>query len=209
MTDLPDEDTIRVRRPAGGVRRPAPGDARQSAAAPVQDAAAPDARTGDPVPGATEPAEPGGEAIRPRRHRTTYVDPDADIDQTDGSTIVARRESRRRAAREQAATQPQAPVPQPDPTPAASDPPVARTRTTRPAPGIVAADAVYGARAADPVIAARTTPAGHAPQVPADGDAAARRHRHRVRRTALIVVVSASAVGLGAVASLIVVALTP
>ncbi|GAA3203160.1 hypothetical protein [Microbacterium terregens] len=222
MTDLPDEDTIRVRRSAGGVLRGVPAADREPDAAPVsgagaaeradpQDGADP-AGAADPPSSLTEPIDPlsadaHSDEIHPVRHRATYVDPESEIEQTDGSTIVARRESRRRAAREHAAMQPRVP-PLPRPP---HDAPAAPVRPGRAAsaPGVAATDAVYGARTADPVFASRTAPPLHAPQTPADGTATARRHRQRARRTALIVVVSASAVGVAAAASLVALALMP
>lgn len=151
-------------------------------------------------PGADMPgADPPDDETIPVRRTQRIVASD-----TDGSTFVARRETRRRATR--------GPVDGRGPV-AASDrlPPP----TPVDAPGRVAAapdaaaGAVYGARAPEPVIASRAAPPERLPQAPVDGDAAASAQRRRARRTALIVLISASAVALTAAASLLLVALAP
>lgn len=119
----------------------------------------------------------------------------------DGSTVIAHRESRRRAAR--------------DPAGAGRSASSSRPAPPAPAPGgrvaaapAAASDAVYSARAADPVVATRSAPPERIPQVPVDGDAVAAMQRRRARRTALIVVIAASAVVLGSAAWLLAIALT-
>jgi hypothetical protein len=125
-------------------------------------------------------------------------------EQTDGSTVIARRETRRRAARDQpehdrapmaasARFSPSTPIPTPGRVAAAPD---------------AAAGAVYAARPPQSVIAARTAPPERVPQAPVDGAATGDRQRRRGRRTALIVLFSASALVLAAAASLLVVVLT-
>lgn len=106
--------------------------------------------------------------------------------QDDDSTIIARRESRRRAGREQPTAS------------TASDrlpPQVATHGRAAFAPG-AAPPAVYGARSPQPVIALRTAPAQRAAQSPVDGAAATAAHRRRARRTAAIVLICAAAVAL-------------
>ena len=122
---------------------------------------------------------------------------------TDGSTFVARRETRRRATRDHDEGRGAAASDRMPPST-----PVAASGRVAAAPD-AAAGAVYTARAAEPVIALRTAPPERDPQAPVDGDAAATAHRRRARRTALIVLISASAVALTAAASLLVVALAP
>jgi hypothetical protein len=98
VTDAPDERTTPV------ARRAAPG------ADPEEDAEATVASTRGTSEGgtATQPSEPGDPAAPgPRRSGAgathTRVDGQGDADPDEGSTIVARRESRRRAARADAA----------------------------------------------------------------------------------------------------------
>ena len=158
MTDLPDEETTRVRR--------------TRSAAPVPDVA----------------TEPAGDT-EPARRRSTYV---VGGEQTDGSTIIGRRESRRRAERFHSAPPLADPVPSPAP---ASEGRVAVAPDGAPE--------VYGARSAEPVVVSRVAPPQRAAQVPVDGAATDAAHRHRARRSALIVVLAASAVVLAAAASLI------
>lgn len=140
------------------------------------------------------------ETVRVRR--TGAGDAQADTQPVEGSTVIARRESRRRAARESAGADRvaggsrQAP---PAPAPAGR-----QAATPAAASGIV-----YGARPADPVVVTRSAPEPRVAQAPIDGAAAAASQRRRARRTALIVVIAASAVAVGAAASLLAVALIP
>ena len=124
---------------------------------------------------------------------------------TDGSTFIARRETRRRATRELGGDR--GSVGASDGLPPPSTPIEASGRVAA-APD-AGASAVYGARTAEPVLASRTAPPDRIPQAPVDGNAAAKAQRRRARRTALIVLISASAVALTAAASLLVVALAP
>jgi hypothetical protein len=95
--------------------------------------------------------------------------------ETDGSTLVARRETRRRSAREHDdGGEPAASARMAPPTPIEAPGRVAAAPDA-------AAGAVYAARAAQPVIALRTAPPERAPQAPVDGNAAATAHRRRAR----------------------------
>jgi len=199
VTDLPDEETIRVRRTWS---RPAGADPADNPAVEPGP---------DPIPTDTMPSETESDIVGPIRRRSTYVDGTENLDPPtdDGSTIIARRETRRRAAREHASEQdgswpaglPRTPPPLPD-RPAA----VVAGRVAA-APD-AAAGAVYSARAATPVVASRSAPSPHPPQAPIDGDTAASARRHRTRRLTLIVVTAASAVALAAAASLILILFT-
>jgi hypothetical protein len=134
-----------------------------------------------------------------RRRRRTFDDgTEPDTVPVDGSTVIARRESRRRSTREGAGARRVRPAP---PAPAESG-------RTAAAPGAACAS-VYGARPADPVVVARTAPPAHPPQEPVDGAAAAAAERRRARRTALVVLLAASAVAVGATAALLAVVLSP
>lgn len=135
---------------------------------------------------------------RPAR-RTQPVLPD----QTDGSTVIARRETRRRAAREQPAPA-GAPVAASDRTAASAPIPTAGRVASAPD---AAADAVYTARPPRPVIVERTAPPARVPRTLGDPAATGDAERRRARRTALIVLVSAAALFVAAAASLLVVAL--
>lgn len=139
------------------------------------------------------------ETVRVRR--TASGDAQADTQPVEGSTVIARRESRRRAARESAGADRAAAASHPAPAPA----PAGR----RAAPPDAASGIVYGARPADPVVVTRAAPEPRVAQAPIDGAAAAASQRRRARRTALIVVIAASAITVGAAASLLAVALTP
>lgn len=126
-----------------------------------------------------------------RTRRAARRDPPPE-DTVDGSTMVARRESRRRGERRASPPEPVAPV-QPMP---------AERAATAPAD-------TYRARAAAPVISARTPPPFTVPQAPVDGHGMASVRRRAGRRTALIVVVSASALAVIAAASLLLITLAP
>jgi hypothetical protein len=180
MTDLPDEETIRVRRTYRG-------------SAPR-----------DPGNDDTVPSTADDDTEVPIRRRASYVE--GTEHPTDGSTFVARRESRRREARRDAAETGEA-----DPTAGARMPEVPASADV---PGRVAAagdevaDRRYPARPADPLIVPRTPPAGRTPQQPIDSAGTAA-HRARSRRAAMIVVVAASVVAFAAAASLAAIALNP
>ncbi len=202
MTDLPEEETIRLRRARPGDTQPA--SFSETVAADTEPASLSETMPADTVPTSTEPDED-----EPVRRRATFVGAPAEGEQTaDGSTIVARRESRRRAAREHGAAA------------SASAAVVAAPRTPPPAPadsdghGRVAsapdaAHDVYGVRGAEPIVVPRTAAPEHAPQAPVDVAGAAARRRRTARRRAAIVVVAAGAVALAAAISLIALTFTP
>lgn len=178
MSDLPDEETVRSRRTA--------------------------ARGGGPEgdPDETMRAEPS-------RRRATYAPPSGEVsgatshDPTaEGSTIIARRESRRRASR---------PQPSPGDSPVSSSVPAVMPPATsgRAASAPRTAPAGYGARPAAPVRASRTVPAPRVPQSAADGAGAASAQRRRGRRTALVVIFASGAVAFAAAASLVAILLNP
>jgi ribosomal protein L34 len=148
----------------------------------------------DQTAGTTQPAE----AVR---RRATYVGGDHD-ETADGSTIIARRESRRRATRDTSGSHRTAPVPAP------ALPETSRQGRTAAAPD-AASYAVYPARAAEPVVAARAEGPFRVPQAPADGAAVEAARRRKGRRAALIVVFGAAAVAFAAAASLVAIALNP
>ena len=151
------------------------------------------------------------EQTRPARRRRSLEDatiPDAatDVSWTEGSTVIARRESRRRGSRRAA----EASVPPTGPARAASGPDVAAIdphsgRIAGPPPSSPS----YGARAPEPVVAVRAAPPARVAQAPVDGRAAAVAHQRRARRTALIVVAAASGAVLAGAASLLVIILLP
>ncbi len=210
MTDLPDEDTIRTRRTRSGAGDPAAAEPPTAGRADSHVPAAggsglPDSAANETVSAETVPSQTESDDGGPVRRRSTYVPGSVDDDSTDGSTIVARRESRRRAAREHAAD---------------ADPGLPALRTPSPPPAVppapsraasapdAASSEVYGARPPQPVVAARAPAQQRAPQAPVDGDASAAGRRRRTRITAVIVVLAASAVALAAAASLITLTLT-
>jgi hypothetical protein len=188
MTDLPGEETIRVRRgrPVGGELTDPDG----------TDASSPDTPT----------VQTTAAADGPRLRRATYVVAGEGGDEaTVGSTFVARRETRRRATRDQSPMD-------------STAVPVSRASLVGPSdparPGRVASApeldrSAYGPRPAHPVIAARSAPPRRGMQTPADGAAAGLAQRRVARRRAAIVVISASALVVGAAASLLVLALLP
>ncbi|HWM16323.1 MAG TPA: hypothetical protein VNP97_07030 [Microbacterium sp.] len=211
MTDLPDEDTIRVRRTWSRATEASPTE-RQTADAGTATEPADGPAIAGAVAGGTSPARRESDIVGPMRRRSTYIQGTEDLDPPtdDGSTIIARRETRRRAAREHAgdhhdgswpAGLSRTPPPLPD-RPAE----VARGRSA--APPDVASGAVYSARPAEPVVASRSAPPSHPPQAPLDGDATEAARWHRRRRLALIVVTAASAVALVAAVSLILILFT-
>lgn len=156
MTDLPDEDTIRVQRSGAAREVPASG-----------------------------------------RHRETFVDADGD-EQTDGSTIIARRESRRRAAREQAGAAAAGSAVADRTPPTAEAAPVGRVAAV-PDPG---AGIRYGVRGANPVVVPRAAPSLRRAQEPVDAVRTDAARRRRARRIALAAVIAASAIALGAAVAL-------
>jgi hypothetical protein len=155
-----------------------------------------DPSAGDPTEEQTIPVS----RTRPARRTQPVVD-----DQTDGSTVIARRETRRRAARDHP-EHGRAPVAASDRVPPAV--PIATSGRIAAAPD-AAAGAVYPARPPQPVIAPRSAPPERIPQAPVDGAANASAQRRRARRTAVLVLISACALVLAAAASLLVIALTP
>ncbi|GAA1982311.1 hypothetical protein [Microbacterium pumilum] len=101
----------------------------------------------------------------------------------DGSTVVARRESRRRQER---AGADRTPEPDDDRVGASSQGRVARTPDSTPA--------VSAVRAPAPVVVPRTPREAREPQTPVDTVAAEASRRRRTRRITAIVVASASVV---------------
>lgn len=180
MTDLPDEETIRVRRTYRGSAPRDPGN-------------------DDTVPSAAD-----DDTEVPIRRRASYVE--GSEHPTDGSTFVARRESRRREARRDAVETRDADAAAGPRMPEVPASPGVAGRVA--AAGDEVADRRYSARSADPLIVPRTSPAERAPQQPIDiaGTAA---HRAQGRRAAMIVVVAASVVAFAAAASLAAIALNP
>jgi len=219
MTDLPDEDTIRTRRTRSGAGDPAAAEPPTAGRADSHVPAAggsglPDSAANETVSAETVPSQTESDDGGPVRRRSTYVPGSVDDDSTDGSTIVARRESRRRAARDAhrwrsgdtlhaADADPGQPALR---TPSPPAVPPARSRVAS-APDAASSE-VYGARPPQPVVASRAPAQQRAPQAPVDGDATAAGRRRRTRTTAVIVVLAASAVALAAAASLITLTLT-
>ena len=151
------------------------------------------------------------EQTRPARRRrsledATIFDAATDASWTEGSTVIARRESRRRGSRHAA----EAAVLPAGPARAASGPDVA---AIAPPSGRIAGPPAsspsYGARAPEPVIAVRAAPAARVAQDPVDGRASAAAHHRRARRRALIVVVAASGAVVAAAATLLAIVLLP
>jgi hypothetical protein len=191
MTDLPDEETQRSRRgrPVG----PEPEDPL------VSGPASSDAATETATVRSTAPSE------GPRMRRATYVVAGESDEATVGSTFVARRETRRRAAREQPRADATA-VPVSGSTPLALSDPAHPVRVaSAPDPDLP----TYRPRFADPVIAARSAPPVREPQPLVDGAAVRSAERRAARQKAIIVVIAASALVVGAAASLLVLALIP
>jgi len=203
MTDIPDERTTPVRRGATDDA----GDVDEVTAI---------SRRGQVDGGtATEPSDPG-ETAAPGPRRTGGATAAPDLDPDEGSTIVARRESRRRASR---AVEAEGLVPYGDdvtvvvasaggrrlPSTLAGDVPAPLGRVARtPASG----DAGYLPRAPEPVVVARAAPPARAPQPPVDAVAAEQAARGRARRRAAVVVtLSLVAALLAATAILILVTL--
>jgi len=209
MTDLPDEETIRVRRTGSDRAQPRVAQADASEVSDVAEPADVTEISAGRISADTVPAMPEPDQDGPIRRRATYVGTAAEGDPpTDGSTIIAHRESRRRAARDSAgdhtarsdpsgrSARPGPPRTPPSPSPAPQGSRVASAPDA-------AASGVYRARAANPVVASRAAAPERSPQSPVDGDAATAARRHRSRRTALIVVIAASGVAVIAASSLI------
>jgi len=126
----------------------------------------------------TQPAE-YRDAPGPRRHADAPETEEPD----DGSTMVARRESRRRAAREDS------PV---APAPAAESSAADLTMSTgRIAQSPRESSPIYKPRAPEPVIAERSTPPSRPPQTPVDTRAQILSRRRRARQLALVGVIGA------------------
>jgi hypothetical protein len=189
---VPDDQTVRVERGgpasasdsgrAGERGAVEPGADEPAADELDDDATVLSGRTG----GDTQPSE-GGDGMPdgtpgPRRHAA-----DADAEQRDepddGSTMVARRESRRRAAREES---PVAPAPLAQNSAAGVPGPSARIAQT---PGDT--PPIYQPRAPEPVVADRSAPPPRPPQVPVDVRAAMLHRRRRARQLALVGVIAA------------------
>lgn len=233
----PDDDTIHVRRGRDRVPNAAstPDAASDANADARPESAAPDASSAQAVPapddgwdpgpawlaiaGADTTTEPGETELRvgpddtelragPRR----AVAPAPPEDSTLGSTMIVRRESRRRAAREQdRAAHPQADVADTvlrsrgATPPVASGVPMPHGRTAR-VPGPTA-DVVYTPRTDRPVIAQRTPPTPQAAQRPLDTARAAASARRASRRRAIVVLAVAVVIALGAAAALLAIVL--
>lgn len=141
---------------------------------------------GDPTEEQTIPVS----RTQPARRTPSVVD-----EQTDGSTVIARRETRRRAARDQ---------PEHDRAPVAASarvPPSATLPTSgrlAAAPD-AAAVVAYPVRPPQPVIATRSAPPARVAQAPLDDRAA---HARAVRRRALVLLVGMCAL-VGILAGLI------
>lgn len=132
----------------------------------------------------------------PRRRRsaedTALDEPIEQAEPTEGSTVIAHRESRRRARGES--------VPEPVPIPEVVGRPA---RMPHPGP-----DAVYPVRAAAPVVVPRRPPAEHPPQTPADTAVAEARLRAHARRRVVVVVAAASVTTLLAAVAIVVLVMT-
>lgn len=216
MSDLPDDDTIRVRRSWAGAP-PVPDDAEGD----LDEVTAVSRRrgAGRVPPGSAAPASPHTSpattdpGIGPRR--STYIDGPLDTEQVvgepgDGSTIVARRESRRRAARE----------PSPDDAPAAptaSAPPTQHSTGEQAVAGRTAhspahSSETYGVRRSGPAMAVHRDAGNEAPersrQTPVDAAAVDARRRRGERRATIIVVGTASAIVVAAASALIAIVLS-
>lgn len=198
--DLPDEETLRTGR--AGVRRFPGGASRYPSVLPDDTPPAATLPAASPSGGLsadTDAAASLTDSDGPLRRRSTYIDVTDDEHAADGSTIVARRESRRRAAREE--------------DPGSADgtsgvaPPATPGRAA--APPDATADAVYRARRSEAVAVSRTPRPERLSPPSVDVAAPASGRRLSPRRTAVIVVISASAVALLASASLIAITLFP
>ncbi len=132
-----------------------------------------------------------------------------DLDAETGSTMVVRRESRRRAeaAARGSQTDLDHTIPgvavRPLPATVAGDVPAPLERLAH-SPAIH--EAPYAARVSSPAVATRSAVPAHAPQALADGAASEAAVRRRARRLAAVVVAAASTVVILAVATVIVLA---
>lgn len=226
MSDVPDDHTIRVRRSWPGHPPSAQDDdideitevSRRRIASTTAEIAlpaspAPELQHQEQIASETTVPHSGdadSDDEAPVRHRATYIHTADPVGQTDGSTIVARRESRRRATREA-----QAAGDVSDDTIVAARRGVTADRSAtdpaptgaRPARG-AAANEVYAVRHASHIIAEHLDVGTHPPQQPVDGAAEAARRRRAARRTTVIVVTAASVIVLAAAAALIAIVLT-
>lgn len=193
MSDPPDDQTVPSRRTAarGAISTGAPGETMR---------AEPNRRreTYEPV------SDDGGPADTQESARGDVT--------IEGSTIIAHRESRRRATRSRA--EPDAagttpgliPVPAQGTTPGTAAPGTRGRLASVPDPTDREA---YAARSAEPVRAVREVPPARARRTPVDGAAVSTAQHRRGRRTALIVIFAAGAVAFAAAASLIAIMLNP
>ena len=205
MSDAPEDDTIRVRRSWNG-EPPGPDGTdidettavsrrRSSSEVPpvVRERVAP------PATGSSEP-----QPARPRR--STYIDGPLDTEETtDGSTIVARRESRRRASRDTAE--------QGDPTPITSNRVPSAPGPPLPEQGRVArtpdgTPQTSGVRRSQPVVSPRSEPVVGRPQAPVGVVTGKSRRHQEDRRATFIVVGTASAIVVTAASALIAIVLS-
>ena len=139
----------------------------------------------------TRPASGG---VDPDDAATTIARRRAGVDVgDDGSTVVARRESRRRQDRVH-----------PDQAPSARAGVQVPGRGIRVAAAPDSMPAPMPVRVAAPVVVARSAPVARAPQDVVDTAAAEESRRRRSRRTAAAVVLTASALAVGASAALVV-----
>lgn len=207
MTDVPEDDTVRVRRSWSG--EPPGSDGAESGIDETTAVSQRRSRSSAAEPttaplSTTDPNAPG-------RRRSTYIDGPIDTEEsTDGSTIVARRESRRRATRLQTAADP-------DPAPSttariSAAPALSPADEGRRASSLESANPTYGVRRSQPVVAERREMSPSAAlrpgQAPPDGDAAASQRRRDDRRATLIVVGTASAIAVAAASALIAIVLS-
>lgn len=198
MTDLPDERTIPVRRGTISGHDDA-------------EATALSARGGIDGGTATEPSDEGDTAPPGPRRSSGPADAAAGLDPDEGSTIVARRESRRRASR---AVDAGAIGPGSDdatvvvaadgrrrlPSTVAGDVPAQLGRVAR----IPAVDAVYPPRAPQPVVTPRVAPPVRPPQQAVDTAAAEHAARRQGRRRAVTILAVSTVIVLVATIAIVI-----
>ena len=160
---------------------------------------------------ATEPSDEGETAPPGPRRTGGPADAAADLDPDEGSTIVARRESRRRASR---AVDAEAIRPDSDdatvvvaaegrrrlPSTLAGDVPAQLGRVAR----TPAASAAYPPRAPQPVVAPRAAPPVRAPQEAVDTAAAEQAARRHGRRRAVMVLAVSTVIVLVATIAIVI-----
>ena len=200
MTDVPDERTIPVRRGATSDLDDA-GATAVSARGPIESGTA------------TEPSSEG-ETAPPGPRRTGGAAVAAtDLDPEEGSTIVARRESRRRASR---AVDAEAIDPVGDdatavvasdgrrrlPSTLAGDVPAQLGRAAR----TPEASAAYPPRTPQQVTASRAAPPVRAPQEAVDTAAAERAARRQARRRAVVIIAVSAVIVLVATIAIVILA---